>query len=71
MRTLLCNLIVISALTAALYGQSRAPQHPLDALTTEEYWTVHDVLAQSGHLSEKTLFSSVLMHEPVKDKVLA
>ena len=47
------------------------PHHPLDALTTEEYWTVHDVLEQSGHLTEKTLFSSVLLHEPDKEKVLA
>src|SRR5271168_598538 len=71
MRTLLSSLIAISALTATLCGQTRGPQHPLDALTTEEYWTVHDVLTQSGHLSQKTLFSSVLLHEPVKDRVLA
>ncbi len=70
MRTLLATLIAISALSAALYGQTRGPQHPLDALTTEEYWTVHDVLVQSGRLSQKALFSSVLLHEPVKDKVL-
>jgi primary-amine oxidase len=71
MQTFLRHLIAISALTAALYGQSRGPQHPLDALTTEEYWTVHDVLVQSGHMSPKALFSSVLLHEPAKDKVLA
>src|SRR6204780_3811243 len=57
--------------TASLYAQTRVPLHPLDALTTEEYWTVHDVLQQSGHLTGKTLFSSVLLHEPVKDTVLA
>jgi primary-amine oxidase len=71
MKTLLCGLIAFSWLSASLYGQSRVPQHPLDALTTAEYWTVHDVLMQSGHMSEKTLFSSVLLHEPAKDKVLA
>ena len=70
MKTLCSTLMAFLALSAMLYGQSR-PQHPLDALTTEEYWTVHDVLAQSGHLSPKTLFSSVLLHEPVKDKVLS
>ena len=46
-------------------------QHPLDALTNAEYWTIHDVLEQSGHLTAKTLFSSVLLHEPAKDQVLA
>ena len=71
MRAFLCGLIVFSTLSASLCGQSRAPQHPLDALTTEEYWTVHDVLKQSGHLTDKTLFSSLLLHEPAKEKVLA
>jgi len=70
-RTFLCSLIAFSALTASLCAQTRVPHHPLDALTTDEYWTVHDVLQQSGHLTDKTLFSSVLLHEPAKDKVLA
>jgi len=52
-------------------GQSTVPQHPLDALTTQEYWAVHDVLQASGHLGEKTLISSLLLHEPPKEKVLA
>lgn len=64
----LCALIT---LTASMCAQTRAPQHPLDALTTDEYWTVHDVLQQSGHLTEKTLVSSLLLHEPVKEKVLS
>jgi primary-amine oxidase len=40
-------------------------------LTTDEYWTVHDVLQKSGHVTEKTLTSSLLLHEPAKDVVLA
>src|SRR5271170_7885795 len=64
-------LAALPATTASLCAQTRAPHHPLDALTTEEYWTVHDVLQQSGHLTDKTLFSSLLLHEPVKDTVLA
>jgi primary-amine oxidase len=70
MRTFLLGLIAFST-SALLWGQSIVPHHPLDALTTQEYWTMHDVIEQSGHLTEKTLFSSVLLHEPAKDKVLA
>ena len=70
-KTLLLSLIAWIAVTVPASAQARGPQHPLDALTTEEYWTVHDVLEQSGHLTDKTLFSSLLLHEPAKDKVLA
>jgi len=34
-------------------AQTRSPQHPLDALTTDEYWTVHDALEESGRLTER------------------
>lgn len=71
MRAFLLGLIAFSTLSASLSGQSTMPHHPLDALTTQEYWTIHDVLEQSNHLTDKTLFSSVLLHEPVKDQVLA
>jgi primary-amine oxidase len=63
--------IVLLLTSAALSLSLSAQTHPLDGLTTQEYWTVHDVLVQSGHLSDKTLFSSLLLHEPDKDKVLA
>jgi primary-amine oxidase len=52
------------------HAQTREPHHPLDGLTTQEYWTVHDVLQKSGHLNDTTLVSSLLLHEPAKDKVL-
>ncbi len=68
---LLLNLIALSGFASVAFAQGKIPQHPLDALTTDEYWTVHDVLQQSGHLTDRTLFSSVLLHEPLKDKVLA
>jgi primary-amine oxidase len=74
-RIVLPSLAAFATLTAFVTGsigaQTRVPHHPLDALTTDEYWTIHDVLEQSGHLTDKTLFSSVLLHEQVKDKVLA
>jgi primary-amine oxidase len=65
-----CTLSAL-ALTCSLLAQSTKPQHPLDALTTDEYWTVHDVLFKAGHLNEKILVSSLLLHEPDKSKVLA
>ena len=67
MRPFFLGLITFSALSTSVGGQSTVAHHPLDALTTQEYWTIHDVLAQSGHLTDKTLFSSVLLHEPAKD----
>src|SRR3984957_4246350 len=70
-KALLCRLIAFSTLAPTPVAVPRVPNNPLDALTTEEYWTVHDVLQQSGHLTDKTLFSSVLLHEPDKEKVLA
>jgi primary-amine oxidase len=45
--------------------------HPLDSLKTVEYWTVYDVLQQSGHLDPESFFASVLLREPAKDVVLA
>jgi primary-amine oxidase len=40
-------------------------------LRTEDYWATYDVLQASGHIDADTLFASVLLHEPPKDKVLA
>ena len=43
-KTLCYSLVALWTLIASLCAQSPTPQHPLDALTTNEYWTVHDVL---------------------------
>lgn len=64
----------VSALTALalpVFAQTKVVHHPLDALTTDEYWTIHDVLQQSGHLTEKTTVASLVLHEPAKSTVLA
>ena len=66
-----CCLSLMFTLPYTLAAQSTVPQHPLDGLTTDEYWTVHEVLQKSGHITEKTLTASLLLHEPSKDKVLA
>lgn len=54
-----------------LLGQNQPPQHPLDALKTQEFWVVYDVLRDSGKLEASTITNSVLLHEPSKEKVLA
>jgi primary-amine oxidase len=54
-----------------LFAQNRAPTHPLDALKTQEYWAVYDVLRDSGKIDSDTVTHSVLLHEPAKDRVLA
>jgi primary-amine oxidase len=53
-----------------LLAAAQNPQHPLDSLRTEEYWTVYDVVQASGRLDEDTHYASVLLHEPTKDVVL-
>lgn len=45
--------------------------HPLDSLIPSEYWTVYKTLRAAGHVEEKTIFASVLLHEPPKQEVLA
>jgi primary-amine oxidase len=65
-RTLMVSLFPL--LGPALGG---AQTHPLDALKTQEYWTVYEVLQGSGRVDKDTYYASVLLHEPAKDKVLA
>ena len=48
-----------------------AVHHPLDAVTPAEYWVVYKAIRDAGHTEEKTIFSSVLLHEPEKQYVLA
>src|SRR5215475_215246 len=62
-------LSILIALTMGDWAQS--PIHPLDGLTTAEYWTVYDTLRAAGHLASDTLFASVLLHPPAKSSVLS
>lgn len=66
---LLCAAFFSCLLLAESAGAQKV-QHPLDALNTQEYWTVHDVLTASGHLDADTHFVSILLHEPPKSVVL-
>jgi primary-amine oxidase len=65
---LLVSILLSPALLAA---QAAAPQHPLEGLTSGEYWAVHEVLQASGKMTPDTLVMSLLLHEPAKEKVLA
>jgi primary-amine oxidase len=63
-------LTVLSLGSALARSQTQTPQHPLEALKSQEYWTVHGVLHATGHLDADTFITSVLLHEPAKSEVL-
>jgi primary-amine oxidase len=44
--------------------------HPLDSLTTSEFWSVYETLQKSGQADADTTFSSVLLHPPAKQAIL-
>ena len=67
---LLTSFLLCLFLPGILDAQSKTT-HPLDPLRTEDYWAIYDVLQSSGHIDADTLFASVLLHEPPKEKVLA
>jgi primary-amine oxidase len=46
-------------------------EHPLDPLNWQEYWTVLEVLRDSGRLDEETRFSMINLREPSKKVVLS
>jgi primary-amine oxidase len=62
----------VTTLLFTLPAAALAPvvYHPLDALTPAEYWVVYKAVRDAGHTEEKTIFSSVLLHEPEKQSVL-
>ena len=63
--------VVFPCLLLAISMQAQTVQHPLDALETQEYWAVYDVIISSGRLDGDTHFESILLHEPPKSLVLA
>ena len=76
LRFLICSLALSVGLMAPspaeLFAQQLAtPEHPLDALTSAEYWAVHDILWASGHMTPDTGVSTLLLHKPDKSVVLA
>ena len=57
------------SLFCAPVAEAQAPQHPLDPLGWQEYWTVLEVLKEAGHLDSETRFSRLQLHEPDKSLV--
>lgn len=65
------SLVSLGLVGLAAIAQDAGPRHPLDGLTTAEYWTIYDVLQQAGHAGPESFFASVLLREPPKNLVLA
>ena len=59
------------ALPSLLTAQAPPVEHPLQGLTSQEYWVVHKILQATGKIDADTYAMSVLLHEPPKDQVLA
>ncbi len=70
-RVLRASFLLMGLGDYAAIAQGTAPLHPLDGLTTAEYWVAYDVLQQAGHAEPDSFFASVLLREPAKDFVLA
>ena len=64
MRNIILSLIIVIEVLA------QGPGHPLDDLTTGEYWTIYETLQKAGHATPETMFASVLLHAPLKASVL-
>ncbi len=47
------------------------PEHPMDAFSSAEHWTIREVLRAAGKLEGEIRFVSVDLHEPPKAEVLA
>jgi len=69
-RALRVSFLFVGLCGAAAFAQEAAPLHPLDGLSTAEYWAAYDVLQQAGHAEPDSFFASVLLREPAKDFVL-
>ena len=70
-RSLRASLLLAGLCATVAVPQSSGPLHPLDGLTTAEYWAAYDVLQQAGHVEPDTFFASVLLREPEKNLVLS
>ena len=71
MSSMLRTLVLIAvSLSAALQLSSADFRHPLDALTSEEYWAVFETLKASGNVNAASRYASINLHEPPKAEVL-
>ena len=70
-RNKVVSLFLFFFLLSPAFAAQPVVHHPLDALTPEEYSKIYNILQAAGKLEEKTIFTSVLLLEPVKSAVLA
>jgi primary-amine oxidase len=70
-RSLCASLLLGNLCATAALAQSAGPGHPLDGLTTAEYWAAYDVLQQAGRVGPDMFFTSALLRPPAKDVVLS
>jgi primary-amine oxidase len=62
-------LLTLIAPSPALKAQN--PKHPLDSLTSPEYWITYEVLHASGKEDADTRYPMVQLKEPPKEEALA
>ncbi len=67
----LCVVSSLSMICMSAGAVAPQVQFPLDALTPQEYWTIYKTVRAEGHLHEKTLLASILLHEPDKSEVVS
>jgi len=60
--------ILLLLCTRAIAAQS--VDYPLDALTAQEYWAIHDTLQASGRVDTTTRYPSITLREPSKADML-
>jgi len=56
-RSLRASLLLGGLWATVAVAQSTGPLHPLDGVTTAEYWAAYDVLQQAGCERGKTIAS--------------
>lgn len=66
---LLAVVLTLIASSSALKAQT--PKHPLDGLTSPEYWTAYEVLRAAGKVDADTRYPMVQLKEPPKEEVLS
>ena len=63
------RILAVILLGIPVFAQPSRP-HPLDALTSREYWTVFETLKASGRLNDASRYAGVSLHEPPKSEML-
>ena len=59
------------SILAVLGAAAQPVGHPLDALTSQEYWDVYETMKASGKLDAASRYAGINLHEPPKAEVLA